>query len=257
MIHPFAVADGSLLGLGTAGRTGRRGKERDMNENSRIAVAELVGTMFLVIGGCGTAVFAADKVGYFGVATAFGLSLLIMAYAIGPVSGCHVNPAVTLGLVIAGKVEAAKLPYYWAGQVVGGLLGGLLLFIVYQPNDSLTRGRFATNGYGAHSPGGFPLISVIVIEVLMTALLLFVVLGTTHRKFPVSAGGLAVGGVVADPPDQHPDLEHVGEPGAFAGGGAVRRRVLRLPAALGVHLVPDGRWCHRCGDLEVRGRPRC
>lgn len=167
-----------------------------MNENSRIAVAELVGTMFLVVGGCGTAVFAADKVGYFGVATAFGLSLLVMAYTIGPVSGCHVNPAVTLGLVIAGKVEAAKLPYYWAGQVVGGLLGGLLLFIVFQPNDSLKRGGFATNGYGAHSPGGFPLISVIVIEVLMTALLLFVVLGTTHAKFPAAAGGLAVGGAL-------------------------------------------------------------
>lgn len=164
-----------------------------MNEDARIAVAELVGTMVLVIGGCGTAVLAADRVGVAGVATAFGLSLLVLAYTIGPISGCHVNPAVTLGMVVAGKLEAAKLPYYWGGQIVGGLAGGALLYAVVKPNDAVAIKGFASNGFGDHSPGGYPLGSVIIVEIVMTALLLFVVLGTTHRKFPAGFGGLAAG----------------------------------------------------------------
>ncbi len=164
-----------------------------MNDDVRISIAEAVGTMFLVLGGCGTAVFAGDKVGFLGVATAFGLSLLIMAYAIGHISGCHINPAVTLGMVVAGKVEAAKLPFYWIGQVVGGLVGGLVLWVTFKLSDLKTPSGFASNGFGEHSPGGFKLGSVIVVEIIMTALLLFVVLSTTHRRFPAGFGGLAAG----------------------------------------------------------------
>ena len=167
-----------------------------MNDNIRISIAEAVGTMILVIGGCGTAVFAAKSVGVLGVATAFGLSLLILAYAIGSISGCHVNPAVTLGMVVGGKLEAAKLPFYWVGQFVGGLVGGLLLWLVFKASDLPVPTGFASNGFGEGSPSGFKLGSVIIVEVVMTALLIFVVLSTTHRKFPAGFGGLAAGGTL-------------------------------------------------------------
>jgi len=170
-----------------------------MDNRIKIFVAEVVGTMFLVLGGCGTAVFAAgfgaDKhiaVGILGVATAFGLSLLVMAYAIGHVSGCHVNPAVTLGLVIAKKLDAALLPVYWIAQLVGGALGGLILWITFKISDKPVGG-FATNGYGKFSPDGWKLGSVAIVEVIMTALLIFVVLATTHKKFPAGFGGIAAG----------------------------------------------------------------
>ncbi len=171
-----------------------------MNENVRIAAAEAVGTAVLVIGGCGTALYAAHNplttVGFAGVATAFGLSLLIMAYTIGPISGCHINPAVTLGMVVAGKTKPAAAPYYVAGQLVGGLAGGFFLRIVFRLSDaglSIMGNSFASNGYGAHSPAGYKLPSVIAVEIVLTALLVMVVLGTTHPKFVGGFGGLAVG----------------------------------------------------------------
>ena len=172
-----------------------------MNENVRLAAAEAVGTGVLVIGGCGTAIFATGygggpSVGVAGVATAFGLSLLVMAYTIGPISGCHINPAVTVGMWVAGKIEAAKVPYYVVGQLLGGLVAGFLMRVVWRLSSSGIGEGFASNGFGKHSPLGFDLGSVIVVEIGMTALLLIVVLATTHAKFPAGFGGLAVGGAL-------------------------------------------------------------
>jgi len=164
-----------------------------MDENVKITVAETFGTAVLVIGGCGTAVFAAGSVGVLGVATAFGLSLLVLAYAIGHVSGCHVNPAVTLGLVLAKRLDAAKLPFYWVGQLLGGVIGGFILWITFKLSDKPIAGGFASNGYGDFSPDGWKLGSVALIEVVLTALLIFVVLSTTHKRFPAGFGGIAAG----------------------------------------------------------------
>jgi len=174
-----------------------------MDERVRILLAELVGTAVLVLGGCGTAVLAAGKVGdfggvgVFGVATAFGLSLLILAYAIGHISGCHVNPAVTFGAFLGGKLDAKLLPVYWVGQLAGGLIGGAILRLVFALSDKVAvPAGFATNGYGKHSPLGFGLGSVAVVEIIMTAILITVVLATTHPRFPAGFGGLAVGGTL-------------------------------------------------------------
>jgi aquaporin Z len=170
-----------------------------VNDQARIALAEAFGTGFLVLGGCGTAVLAGQAVGFLGVALAFGLSLLVMAYAVGPVSGCHVNPAVTVGLILTGKTKASDAPYYVGGQIVGGLVGALLLFIIASGVDGFSAkdSGFASNGYGTHSPGGYELGAVIVAEIVMTALLTFTVLSTFHGKFPAGFGGLAVGLVLA------------------------------------------------------------
>ncbi len=151
----------------------------------------------LVLGGCGTAVFSLVEPGVSmelaGIATAFGLSLLVMAYTIGPISGCHINPAVTVGMLLARKVDTALAPFYFIGQLVGGLLGGGLLWATFAMSDIDRPPGFASNGFGDHSPLGMNLGSVALVEVLMTALLVLVVLGTTHPKFPAAAGGLAVG----------------------------------------------------------------
>jgi aquaporin Z len=169
---------------------------------SRIAVAEGIGTFVLVLGGAGTAVlatggfFGEGSVGVLGVALAFGLALLVMAYAIGNISGCHINPAVSVGLVLARKLSVRELPTYLLGQVVGGVLAGLAIWAIaagaaggFTPDAS----NFAVNGWGELSPGGFGLASVALTEIVLTALLVFVVLSTTHRRFVPVAGGLAVG----------------------------------------------------------------
>ena len=173
-----------------------------MNENRQIFIAELIGTAILVIGGCGTAVFAgAMNGGTLAVATAFGLSLLVLAYLIGGISGCHVNPAVTLGLWAAGKLDAAKLGWYWFAQLIGGLVGGLILWGTFKISDLALPAGFASNGFGENSPaagsdlfgGGFNLGSVALVEIVMTALLILAVLGTTHNKFPAGFVGVQVG----------------------------------------------------------------
>lgn len=169
------------------------------DDTVRIAMAEAVGTMVLVLGGCGTAIlhtgtYGGFSVGTLGVATAFGISLVVMAYAIGGISGCHINPAVTLGMVLAKKVDAALLPVYWIAQFVGGLLGGLILWATIKLTDGMPIPKgFATNGFAEGSPGGFSLGSVALVEVVMTAILVLAVLSTTHGKFPAGFGGLAAG----------------------------------------------------------------
>lgn len=181
------------------------------DNNVKIFLAELIGTMVLVLGGCGTAVLArggfplkagpgeALDVGVLGVAIAFGLSLLVMVYAIGPISGCHINPAVTLGLVIAGKVKAGMVPVYWTAQIVGGMFGALIIKVIahgakgWKMPGNDVAGAFATNGYGKLSPGGFSLSAVIVTEIILTALFVLVVIHTTRKDFAVGFAGIAAG----------------------------------------------------------------
>ena len=161
----------------------------------RIYGAEAVGTAVLMLIGPGTAILAADKVGNVGVALSFGFALLTMVYAIGNVSGCHINPAVTLGFVISKKLSIQTAVYYWVAQVLGALAGGLLLFIATEgADDELDATRvFAANGWGDEIGSKFGLGSVIVVEIVFTALLIFVVLSTTVRQFPVGFNGIAAG----------------------------------------------------------------
>ena len=179
-----------------------------MSERGRLFVAELIGTLILVVGGPGTAVLAtstfdpAGTVGRLGVALAFGLSLLCAGYAIGSISGCHINPAVTVGLWIAGKTRADEIPWYVGGQMVGGLLGGLTIFLIANSVSGFSAKAtgFASNGFGTHSPsasagglGGFGIGAAIATEIIFTALFLFVIASTSRRSMPVGFTGLTVG----------------------------------------------------------------
>jgi aquaporin Z len=162
-------------------------------------IAELIGTFVLVFGGCGTAVLAGDHVGYLGVALAFGLTLLTMAYAIGPISGCHINPAVTIGLFVSKKIAGKDVPGYIIAQILGGILAATVLLIIlkgmpggYDPSVA----GFAANGYGDHSPGKFSAGSAFVVEVVLTFFLVFTVLGATDVKSPVGFAGLPIGFVL-------------------------------------------------------------
>src|SRR6478736_671522 len=182
-----------------------------MNQTTRVVLAEGIGTAVLVIGGPGTAIFATNwlassatpglsspVIGVLGVALAFGLSLMCMAYLIGRISGCHINPAVTLGMVMTKKLEPAKAAPYWIAQVVGGIVGaGLLALILSGTNgylDLAQNAGFASNGYGAHSPAGFDLMSVAIIEIVVTAVFVLIVLGTTDESgVPKGFGPIAAG----------------------------------------------------------------
>ena len=159
-------------------------------------LAELIGTFVLVFGGVGTAVLAGDKVGYLGVAFAFGLSLLTMAYAIGPVSGCHINPAVTVGFLVVRKISPRDAAGYIAGQVIGGIAAAAVLLIVAKSlpggYDASAEG-FGSNGYGTHSPTGYHLGGVIVVEILLTALLVFTVMACTDKIAVVGFAGIPIG----------------------------------------------------------------
>jgi aquaporin Z len=168
-----------------------------MSRQGKILIAEIVGTFVLVLGGCGSAVLAGDKIGFLGVSCAFGLSLLVMAYAIGGISGCHVNPVVTLSLAAANKLEKSLVPVYVVAQIVGGILGGAILFLIASGKSGFDiSAGFATNGYGIHSPGGYSLLACAIAEIVLTFFLVFTVLCTTHREFPVGFGGVAVGMVL-------------------------------------------------------------
>src|SRR3954463_3236434 len=173
-----------------------------MTRNVRILAAEMIGTFVLMLGGPGTAVlatgrfFPAGSVQVLGVAIGFGLSLLIMAYAIGNISGCHINPAVTLALWVTKKIDAVLVPFYVIGQLAGAALGGLVIWLIASGapgNFDPGVKNFAVNGWANLSPGRFNFGAMVVTEIVMTALLAFVVLSTTHRKFSPAAGGLAVG----------------------------------------------------------------
>jgi len=161
-------------------------------------IAELMGTFWLVFGGCGSAVLAAAfpklGIGFAGVALAFGLTLLTMCYAIGPISGCHINPAVTVGQWIAGRFPGKEVIAYIIAQVAGGIIaGGVLLLIASgQPTFNVHDG-FASNGYGQYSPGGYSLSAVVVAEFVLTFFFLFVILGATSKRAPAGFAGIAIG----------------------------------------------------------------
>ena len=161
-------------------------------------LAELIGTFWLVLGGCGSAVIAAGipdlGIAFAGVALAFGLTVLTGAYAVGSISGAHFNPAVSLGLAVAGKFEKSLLLPYWAAQVVGAILAAIVLYVIASGAAGFTGvGGFASNGYGAASPGGYSFLACAVTEIVLTAIFIFVILGATSRGAPAGFAGIAIG----------------------------------------------------------------
>jgi aquaporin Z len=162
------------------------------------SVAEMFGTFWLVFGGCGSAVLAAAfpslGIGFAGVALAFGLTVLTMAFALGHVSGCHLNPAVSVGLVVAKRFPLKELPAYVAAQVVGAIFASAALYQVASGNAGFSlAGGFASNGYGEHSPGGYSLAACFIIEVVLTAFFLLVILGSTDVRAPKGFAPIAIG----------------------------------------------------------------
>jgi aquaporin Z len=160
--------------------------------------AELIGTFWLVLGGCGSAVLAAAfpdlGIGLLGVALAFGLTVLTGVYALGPISGGHFNPAVSVGLWAGGRFPGSQLLPYIVAQVAGAVLGAAVLYLIASGKPGFTTAAgFASNGYGAHSPGGYSLLAGAVSELVMTFMFLIVILGATHRRAPVGFAGLAIG----------------------------------------------------------------
>jgi aquaporin Z len=166
--------------------------------NSKAHVAEGIGTFWLTFAGCGSAVIAAGfpqfGIGFLGVALAFGLTVVTMAYAIGHVSGCHLNPAVTVGLMAGWRFPAGQVVPYVIAQVAGAIVAAAVLYAIAKgaPGFDLAKG-FATNGYGEHSPGHYDLVSALVTEIVMTMAFLFVIMGSTHGKAPAGLAPLAIG----------------------------------------------------------------
>lgn len=159
--------------------------------------AEVVGTFWLVFGGCGSAVLAAAfpdvGIGLLGVSLAFGLTVLTMAYAIGHVSGCHLNPAVTLGLVTGKRHPAAELLPYWVSQVLGGCLGAAVLYFIASAKPDFVLGGFASNGFGEHSPGQYSMAAALAAEFVLTFMFLMIILGATDKRAPAGFAPIAIG----------------------------------------------------------------
>jgi aquaporin Z len=205
-------------------------------------VAELVGTFVLVLGGCGSAVLAGDTIGSVGVALAFGLSLLTMVYAIGPSSGCHINPAVTAGALIAGRIDAQTAGLYVFAQIVGAVLGAAVVYYIAAGAaggyDPMSQG-LAANGYGEHSPGGYDVAAALTVEVVLTFVLVFTVLSATDQRARVEFGGIAMGlalvlihlvGIPVTNTSVNP-ARSIG-PAVFVGGWALRQLWLFMVAPL-------------------------
>ncbi len=157
--------------------------------------AELIGTAVLVFMGCGSVVIAGEKVGFLGIALAFGLSVLVMVYAIGPISGCHINPAITIAMLAAGKIKAKDALGYIIAQFIGGIAAAFALLQVAQRRGgySLATNGLGQNGYGVHSPMGYSLVGCLTAEIILTALFLFVIFGATSKNAPQGFAGLAIG----------------------------------------------------------------
>ncbi len=167
--------------------------------NSKKAIAECIGTFWLVFGGCGSAVFAAAfpdvGIGLLGVSLAFGLTVITMAYAIGHISGCHLNPAVTFGLWAGGRFNAKDIPLYVAAQVIGAVIAAFLLYYIASGNAeySLATNGLAANGFDAGSPGKYTLISGLLIEVVLTAFFVWIIMGSTDGRAPAGFAPIAIG----------------------------------------------------------------
>ena len=168
-----------------------------MHSNLKKWSAEFIGTLWLTLGGCGSAVLAAAfpevGIGLAGVALAFGLTVVTGAYALGPISGGHFNPAVSVGLAVGGRFSWGELPGYVISQVLGAIVGGGILYVIATGKAGAAIGGFATNGYGEHSPGGYKITAAIVTEVVMTAIFLIVILGATAKRAAAGFAGLAIG----------------------------------------------------------------
>jgi len=220
----------------------------------RRASGEFVGTFVLVLGGVGAAVIAGDKIGNLGIAFAFGLSLLAMAYAVGPVSGCHINPAVTLGLLVSRKIAINEAVRYWIAQVLGAIVAaGVLLIIAKSRKGGYDAGvlGLGANGYGDHSPGGYSMGGAFLAETILTAFLIFTVLSATNRLANVAFAGIPIGlvltlihlvGIPITNPSVNP-ARSIG-PAIFVGGWALSQLWLFIVAPLlgallgaGVHMA--------------------
>jgi aquaporin Z len=165
---------------------------------SKRAIAEFIGTFWLVFGGCGSAVLAAAfpglGIGFLGVALAFGLTVLTMAFAIGHISGCHLNPAVSVGLVVGRRFPVSDLAAYVVAQVAGGIAAAGVLYVIASGRAGFSlAGGFASNGYAAHSPGGYSLVACLVAEVVLTFMFLMIILGSTDRRAPQGLAPIAIG----------------------------------------------------------------
>lgn len=165
---------------------------------SKKVAAEFIGTFWLVFGGCGAAVLDAAfpqlGIGFVGVALAFGLTVLTMVYAVGPISGGHFNPAVSVGLVCGRRMPAGDLIPYIIAQVLGGLLASAILYVIASGKEGFSlAGGFASNGYGSHSPGGYSLLACAVTEIVLTFIFIFVIHGATDRRAPAGFAGIAIG----------------------------------------------------------------
>lgn len=158
-------------------------------------LAELIGTAALVLIGCGSAVIAGSHIGFLGISLAFGLVVLVLVYAVGPISGCHVNPAITVAMLVAGKITAKDGVGYIVAQGIGGIIGaGILLVIASgRPEYSIATAGLGQNGYGLQSPDHFSLMACFVAEVVLTALFLFVIFGSTHANAPKGFAGISIG----------------------------------------------------------------
>lgn len=158
-------------------------------------LAELFGTMVLVLFGCGSAVIAGGNIGFLGISFAFGVAVLVMVYTIGPISGCHINPAITVAMLVIKKINAKDAIFYILFQILGAIIGAGFLYLIASGLDgySIATNGLGQNGYGIHSPGKYSLLSGAVAEVLFTALFLFVILGATNKNAPAGFAGIAIG----------------------------------------------------------------
>jgi aquaporin Z len=166
-----------------------------MNSAMKKYTAELIGTMALVLIGCGSAVIAGKFIGFVGIAFAFGLTVLAMVYAIGNISGCHINPAVTIAMLVAGKIKGKDALFYVIAQCIGAIIGAGILWAIASGTTgfSLADSGLGQNGYGVHSPDGYSLIACFMAEVVLTALFLFVIFGSTHKDAPKGFAGVSIG----------------------------------------------------------------
>ena len=234
--------------------------------------AEFLGTFWLVFGGCGAAIYSSTflvpnvvagqsvqvGIGFLGIALAFGLTVVTMAYAVGHVSGAHFNPAVTIGVAVAKRFEWKDVPPYVVTQVAGGLLAGLALWGIARGRPGFTAtGNMAANGYGEHSPGRYSLAAVFVAEVLLTAVFVYVILGATDSRAPQGFAPFAIGlALTLIPPGVHPDLEHLRQPGPLHRRGVLQRQ-RGAPAAVGLLAGAHPRRVDRGSHVPPhhRGRP--
>lgn len=157
--------------------------------------AELIGTLALVLIGCGSAAIAGKFIGYTGIAFAFGLTVLVMVYAIGSISGCHINPAITVAMLVAGKIKGKDAIFYIIAQCIGAIIGAGILWAIASGNAdfSLAKTGLGQNGFGVHSPAGYSMAACFIAEVVLTALFLFVIFGATHKDAPKGFAGIAIG----------------------------------------------------------------